>query len=59
MNLLRAFKHIPLKSGSENLGLLNAFLQPVPGKNMRQAKVGNFHQDLVIPDDAGIITGGF
>ncbi len=47
------------KIGSERFRLLNVFLWPVPGKNMLQANTGNFLQDQVMPDDAGITTGGF
>ena len=38
--------------------LLNAFLWPVPDKNMLQANAGNFLLDLVMPHDAKFSTTG-
>jgi hypothetical protein len=48
-----------IKIGSEHFRSLNVFLWPVPGKNMLQASTGNFLQDQVMPEYAGITTGGF
>ena len=47
------------KIGGNRFRPLNVFLWPVPGKNMLQVNTGNFLLDYVMPDDAGITTGGF
>ena len=56
---MACFQTVITKIGSERFRLLNVFLWPVPGKNMLQAKAGNFVQDQVMPCNVVFNTDGF